>query len=63
MWTKETLDDFTKKDKKIREDFEAKGVDTVDFSKKLLGQIVFLYFLQKKGWFGVKRDADWGNGS
>jgi len=27
-----------------------------------LGQIVFLYFLQKKGWFGVKRDADWGTG-
>ena len=62
LWTKETLDDTVKKDKKIREDFEAKGVDTVDFSKKLLGQIVFLYFLQKKGWFGVKRDADWGTG-
>src|SRR5205085_11317144 len=31
-------------------------------AKKLLGQIVFLYFLQKKGWFGVKRDADWGTG-
>src|SRR3989338_454120 len=62
LWTKETLDDTVKKDKKIREDFEAKGVDAVDFSKKLLGQIVFLYFLQKKGWFGVKRDADWGTG-
>ena len=63
LWTKETLDDTVKKDKKIREDFESKGVDTVDFSKKLLGQIVFLYFLQKKGWFGVKRDAaDWGTG-
>jgi len=62
LWTKETLDDTVKKDKKIREDFKAKGVDTVDFSKKLLGQIVFLYFLQKKGWFGVKRDADWGTG-
>lgn len=24
------------------------------FAKKLLGQIVFLYFLQKKGWLGVK---------
>ena len=62
LWTEETLDDTVKKDKKIREDFEAKGVDIVDFSKKLLGQIVFLYFLQKKGWFGVKRDADWGTG-
>ena len=23
------------------------------FAKKLLGQIVFLYFIQKKGWLGV----------
>ncbi|MFH0947567.1 MAG: Eco57I restriction-modification methylase domain-containing protein [Elusimicrobiota bacterium] len=60
--TKETLDDLMEKDKKIKSDFEAKGVNTIDFSKKLLGQIVFLYFLQKKGWFGVKRDADWGTG-
>jgi hypothetical protein len=62
LWTKETLDDVVKKDKRIKDDFETKGVETVDFSKKLLGQIVFLYFLQKKGWFGVKRDADWGTG-
>lgn len=62
LWTKETLEGVVKKDKKIREDFESKGVNTVDFSKKLLGQIVFLYFLQKKGWFGVKRDDDWGTG-
>ncbi len=25
-----------------------------EFSKKLMGQIAFLYFLQKKGWLGVK---------
>jgi len=62
LWTKETLEDIVKKDKKIKSDFESKGVEAVDFSKKLLGQIVFLYFLQKKGWFGVKRDADWGTG-
>jgi len=31
-----------------------------DFAKKLLGQIVFLYFLQRKGWFGVKKE--WGDG-
>ncbi|MDI1240971.1 MAG: TaqI-like C-terminal specificity domain-containing protein, partial [bacterium] len=35
---------------------------TDDFAKKLLGQIVFLYFLQKKGWFGVERDNQWGTG-
>ncbi len=32
------------------------------FAKKLLGQIVFLYFLQKKGWLGVKDGDDWGKG-
>lgn len=25
-----------------------------EFTKKLMGQLVFLYFLQKKGWLGVK---------
>jgi len=62
LWTKETLDVVVKKDAKIKEDFSYKRIDTVDFSKKILGQIVFLYFLQKKGWFGVRRDADWGTG-
>ena len=33
-----------------------------DFSKKLLGRIVFLYFIQKKGWLGVPENEDWGNG-
>ncbi len=61
--TKEALDKVVKNDPKIKADFEAKGVDTINFAKKLLGQIVFLYFLQKKGWFGVGRDDDWGTGS
>ena len=57
------LDEIIKKDKKIRKDFENKEIDSVNFAKKLLGQIVFLYFLQKKGWFGVNRDQKWGEGS
>jgi hypothetical protein len=60
--TKESLDKVLKTDSKVKVDFEKKGVNTVDFSKKLLGQIVFLYFLQKKGWFGVSRDGAWGTG-
>ncbi len=32
------------------------------FAKKLLGQIVFLYFLQKKGWLGVAKGGRWGTG-
>jgi len=61
--TKEELDKFVASDAKVRADFAAKDVDTVNFAKKLLGQIVFLYFLQKKGWFGVERDKEWGTGS
>jgi len=63
LWTKETLDKIVKQDAKIEADFEAKGVNTIDFAKKLLGQVVFLYFLQRKGWFGVERDAEWGTGT
>ena len=61
--TKEALDKVVNNDARIKADFDAKGVNTVDFAKKLLGQITFLYFLQKKGWFGVEREADWGSGS
>ncbi|MBN2322699.1 MAG: Eco57I restriction-modification methylase domain-containing protein [Spirochaetes bacterium] len=61
--TKEELDRIVQTDPKVEADFKAKGVDTVNFAKKLLGQIIFLYFLQKKGWFGVGRDDDWGTGS
>jgi len=61
--TKEALDEEVKSNSRIKADFKDKGVNTVDFAKKLLGQIVFLYFLQKKGWFGVERDAEWGTGS
>ena len=38
------LEKLVAKDKKLRDEFKAKGVNTVDFAKKLMGQIVFLYF-------------------
>ncbi len=60
---KEALDKVVQNDSRIKADFEAIGVNTVDFAKKLLGQIIFLYFLQKKGWFGVKGNDKWGDGS
>jgi len=63
LHTKEALDKVVKNNPNVKADFESKGVDTVNFAKKLLGQIVFLYFLQKKGWFGVGLDDDWGTGS
>lgn len=58
----ESFDAILKKDAKVKTDFKAKNVHTVDFAKKLLGQIVFLYFLQKKGWFGVAKRKKWGEG-
>lgn len=42
IWTKEELDKAVEKNPKINADFEGKGIDTVNFAKKLLGQIVFL---------------------
>ena len=59
---KEALDKVIERDLKVKKDFEKNEVSPVEFSKKLLGQIVFLYFLQKKGWFGVDRGAEWGTG-
>lgn len=60
--TKLELDKIVKNDAKIRQEFEEKNINTVDFAKKLIGQITFLYFLQKKGWFGVERGKPWGTG-
>ena len=64
---KEELDEIIKADSRVREDFADKQIETVNFAKKLLGQIVFLYFLQKKGWLGVGKDdsgkfQNWGTG-
>jgi hypothetical protein len=47
---------------RLAREFDARGILADDFAKKLLGQIVFLYFLQKKGWFGVDRGKPWGAG-
>ena len=62
-----SLDGVLKKDAKIRREFRTKNIQTDNFAKKLLGQIVFLYFLQKKGWLGVEKDGagnlkPWGSG-
>lgn len=35
------------------EEAKQRGFTSEQFAKKLMGQIVFLYFLQKKGWLGV----------
>ena len=60
--TKLELDKIVKENPAVRKEFEDKNISTVSFAKKLLGQIVFLYFLQKKGWFGVEKGKDFGTG-
>lgn len=60
--THTALEAIVARDKIVKADFQAKGVCTVDFAKKLLGQIVFLYFIQKKGWLGVPKGGKWGDG-
>ncbi|MDW7726784.1 MAG: Eco57I restriction-modification methylase domain-containing protein [Candidatus Methanoperedens sp.] len=65
---KGSLDDIIDNDPDVRVEFDEKSISTIDFSKKLLGQIVFIYFLQKKGWLGVGKDKEsgkfeeWGEG-
>jgi len=49
-------------DKHIKSELVKANIDNARFTKKLLGQIVFLYFLQKKGWLGVPKDQVWGKG-
>lgn len=34
-----------------------------DFCKRMMGRIVFLYFIQKKGWLAVGRGKEWGEGN
>jgi len=43
---------FNKEDKAAR-----------DFCKRMMGRIVFLYFIQKKGWLSVAKDKRWGEGN
>ena len=56
------LNTFLASKSAIAQEFDELGITSDDFVKKLLGQIVFLYFLQKKGWFGVDRGQAWGRG-
>jgi len=52
-----------KKSKPLREELESRNIDAPAFTKKLLGQIVFLYFLQKKGWLGVPKGGKMSEGN
>ncbi len=47
------LKEFLEDNDEFKAEAETRGFDSEQFAKKLMGQIVFLYFIQKKGWLGV----------
>ena len=51
------------KDKEFSSFAKKINLTTSHFAKKLLGQIVFCYFLQKKGWLGVDQNKSFGTGN
>ena len=58
----ENIQEIIDRDSRIKFEFVNKNISAELFCKKLMGQIVFLYFIQKKGWLGVAKDAYWGTG-
>jgi len=56
------LSEHFEADKTVQKILKNTENDIARFTKKLLGQIVFLYFLQKKGWLGVPKNEAWGKG-
>ena len=58
----ESIEKVKEKDNLVKEEFEKREIKSTDFAKKILGQIVFIYFIQKKGWLGVSKDKKWGSG-
>jgi len=62
LMIKDNLDEIAASNHQVNTEFKKKNIETVNFAKKLLGQIVFLYFLQKKGWLGVSKNKAWGTG-
>ena len=47
------LRDYLEKNEQFVAEAKLHNYTSAQFAKKLMGQIVFLYFLQKKGWLGV----------
>ena len=63
LQVRDEVEALRQSDSVIADDFAQKQIDPANFAKKLLGQIVFLYFLQKKGWMGVTPGQPWGSGA
>lgn len=63
LQVRDEVETLLQTDPVIATEFTQKQIDAANFAKKLLGQIVFLYFLQKKGWLGVEPGQPWGSGA
>ena len=57
-----SLTEIKENDSIVREEFDSRFINSADFAKKLMGQLVFMYFLQKKGWLGIEKEKKWGTG-
>ncbi|MFA6374270.1 MAG: TaqI-like C-terminal specificity domain-containing protein [Candidatus Paceibacterota bacterium] len=57
-----TLEDFEKNEVFQNTVVKTNISTSPDFVKKMMGQVVFLYFVQKKGWLGVRPNENWGSG-
>ena len=58
----EAIEKIIARDVVVKKEFESKNIPVIDFAKKLMGQIVFLYFLQRKGWLGLQNGQKYGEG-
>lgn len=47
----------------LRNYFDNNEKQARDFCKRMMGRIVFLYFIQKKGWLAVPKSKKWGQGN
>ena len=56
------IEKIISRDDIVKNEFESKNIQVIDFAKKLMGQIVFLYFLQRKGWLGLQNGQKYGDG-
>jgi hypothetical protein len=58
----EDIRDYLNKDHAFKNFSSRSDVNIDTFAKKLLGQIVFCYFLQRKGWLGASKSEPINNG-
>lgn len=61
--SKENTKIFNQFKKLANDDYELACKYVRDYIKKFMGRLVFLQFLQKKGWLGVAKNESWGNGN